>query len=71
LSLEDEPYLTYLSSSSLPLQLWLRKTINVPGLAGKYQWREFPVVITEKYRPWKYSKFYLKTQVGNMIFRCD
>jgi hypothetical protein len=28
-----------------------------PGLAGKYQWREFPVVITGKYRPGKYSKF--------------
>ena len=27
------------------------------GLAGKYQWREFPVVITGKYRPGKYSKF--------------
>ena len=28
-----------------------------PGLAGKYQWREFPVVITGNYRPGKYSKF--------------
>ena len=27
------------------------------GLAGKYQWLEFPVVITGKYRPGKYSKF--------------
>ena len=27
------------------------------GLAGKYQWQEFPVVITGKYRPGKYSKF--------------
>jgi hypothetical protein len=29
----------------------------IPGLAGKYQWREFPVEITGKYRPGKYSKF--------------
>jgi hypothetical protein len=27
------------------------------GLAGKYQWQEFPVVITGKYRPGKYSIF--------------
>jgi len=30
---------------------------DVTGLAGKYQWREFPVVITRKYHPGKYSKF--------------
>jgi hypothetical protein len=34
--------------------------------------REFPVVITGKYRPGKYSKFELKREIlGNMIFRCD
>ena len=27
-------------------------------LAGKYRWREFPVVITGNYRPGKYSKFW-------------
>jgi hypothetical protein len=38
-----------------------------PGLARKYQWQEFPVVITGKY-----SKFELKREIlGNMIFRCD
>ena len=26
-------------------------------LVGKYRWREFPAVITGKYRPGKYSKF--------------
>ena len=33
------------------------KAVFKSGLAGKYQWREFPVVITGKYRPGKYSKF--------------
>ena len=33
------------------------------GLAGKYQWREFPVVITWKNRPGKYPKFELKQEV--------
>jgi hypothetical protein len=33
------------------------KFIYLTGLAGKYQWREFPVVITGKYHPGKYSKF--------------
>jgi hypothetical protein len=43
-----------------------------PGLARKYQWQEFPVVITGKYRSGKYSKFELKREIlGNMIFRCD
>ena len=27
-------------------------------LAGKYRWREFPVVITGNYRPGKYSQFW-------------
>ena len=27
-------------------------------LAGKYRWREFPVVITGNYRPGKYSIFW-------------
>jgi hypothetical protein len=30
---------------------------NILFGAGKYQWQEFPVVITGKYRPGKYSKF--------------
>jgi hypothetical protein len=34
--------------------------------------REFPVVITGKYRLGKYSKFELKREIlGNMIFICD
>jgi hypothetical protein len=32
-------------------------------LAGKYQWRKFPVVITGKYRPGKFSKFQLKWEI--------
>ena len=29
----------------------------IPRLAGKNKWREFPVAITDNYRPKKYSKF--------------
>jgi hypothetical protein len=40
-----------------------------PGLAGKYQWQEFPVVITGKYRSGKYSKFELKREIlGNIKY---
>ena len=35
------------------------------GLVWKYQWWEFPVVITGKYRPGKYSKFQLKLKALN------
>jgi len=53
-------------------QILVMSVVNSAGLAGKYQWREFPLVITGKYRPGKYSKFELKWEIlGNMIFRCD
>jgi hypothetical protein len=32
-------------------------SVHDTGLVGKYQWQEFPVVITGKYRPGKYFKF--------------
>jgi hypothetical protein len=52
----------------LYFHFWPQKT----GLTGKYQWQEFPVVITGKYHPGKYSKFELKREIlENMIFRCD
>ena len=35
-----------------------KKKLSWSRLAGEYQWREFPVVITGNYRPGKYSKFW-------------